>query len=278
MIKDSINLYNNYQYLNLRCYSCGSKNHITLYCRKFHGVFDRKHIIQKYLDHDKEFKKNFKRYDRRRFNARIDMEEVQEAASQIQVIQQNELYYESLKDEEVQYYSVGEEILDKNVYNPQPITYTVEPVQTKTINVPIESRSHSLLSLQQVMNNKSRRKTPNEVGEVHSFALTNYDSFYHNLNLDKVKNFEVYYPNNNITKLLVEHERQRLEKIVHMRLSFNAKHIGPLLVKSFRMNERRKTREVFNSQGSLNSSQIKDVMNSKRRRSSKTISWENCKK
>ena len=275
MIKDSINFYNNYQYLNLRCYSCGSKNHITLYCHKFHTVFDKKNIIQKYLEADKEFRKSFKRQDRRRFNARIDIEEAQEAASQIQVIQQNELYYESLKETDVQYYSEGEEILDKNVYNPQPITYTVEPIQTKTINLPIESRSQSLLSLQQVVNEKPRRRTPNELGEVHSFALTNYDSFYHNLNLDKVRNFEVYYPNNNITKLIVEHERRRLEKVVHMRLSFNAKHIGPLLVKSFRMNERRKTREAYNSQGSLNSSQIANIMSGKRRRSSKTISGVN---
>ena len=67
----------------------------------------------------------------------------------------------------------------------------------------------------------------------------NYDPYYHNLNLDRVRNFEVYFPNNNIIKLMVEFEKTRLEKLVQMRLGLIAKHISPLLIKSFRMNERK---------------------------------------
>jgi len=242
MIKDSITLYNNYQYLNLKCYSCGSKSHITLECPKFHCIWDRKKIIAKYREEEIEFRKNFIRIPRKRFHALTIIEELNEAVSQIQVIQQNELYVEEGQEEQVQIYSEGEEILDRNIYDPQPITYTVEPVQTKRISIP-RNQLTSLQSFQLVQQEK-RRRTANELGDVHSFAISNYDAYYHSLNLDRVKNFEVYYPNNNINKLLVGLEKTRLEKIVHMRLGVNAKHISPLLVKSFRMNERRKTREA----------------------------------
>lgn len=251
MIRDSITLYNNYQYLNLKCYSCGSKSHITLECPKFHLIWDRKKIVAKYREAEIEFRKNFIRMPRKRFNALMIIEELNEAVSQIQVIQQNELYVEDGQEENVQIYSEGEEILDRNIYDPQPITYTVEPIQTKRISIP-RNQLTSLQSFQLVQQEK-RRRTANELGDVHSFAISNYDAYYHSLNLDKVKNFEVYYPNNNINKLLVGMEKNRLEKIVHMRLGVNAKHISPLLVKSFRMNERRKTREAAAEAGRENS-------------------------
>lgn len=245
MIKDSITLYNNYQYLNLKCYSCGSKSHITLECPKFHCTWDRKKIISKYREQEIEFRKEFIRMPRKRFHALTIIEELNEAVSQIQVVQQNELYVEDEQEEHVQIYSEGEEILDRNIYDPQPITYTVEPVQTKAISIP-RNKLTSLQSFQLVQQQQQerRRRTANEIGDVHSFAISNYDAYYHSLNLDKVKNFEVYYPNNNISKLLVGMEKVRLEKIVHMRLGVNAKHISHLLVKSFRMNERRKTKEA----------------------------------
>ena len=176
-----------------------------------------------------------------------------EAASQIQIIQQNELYYESIITDRVHYYSEGEEILDKNIYNPQPILYTVESVQTKALNIAKQIKTSSSICLSGILMEKSKRKLINEPGAVKSFVVASYDPYCHNLNLDQVKNFEVYYPNNNITKLLVGMEKIRLEKMIQMRLQGRAKHIYPLLVKSFRMTERRKDSVIFQSQNSLNS-------------------------
>mmetsp|Transcript_39263 Transcript_39263/g.34939 ORF Transcript_39263/g.34939 Transcript_39263/m.34939 type:complete len:153 (+) Transcript_39263:1297-1755(+) len=76
--------------------------------------------------------------------------------------------------------------------------------------------------------------------EIEMFIIKNYDPFFKNINIDRVHNFELYFPNNNITRLMTEMERIRCEKILQRRLNLpNAKHIIPILVKGFRFHERK---------------------------------------
>ena len=250
MIKDNINIGGNFQYLNLRCYSCGSLTHITLNCHKFHAVFRKDQIITDYLEDYKYFRHDFKRRNRPRFHYLRDTDAMHEAASQIQIMQQNELYHESIITDRVQYYSEGEEILDRNIYNPQPILYNVEAVQTKALNIAKQTRTTSSICLSGRLMEKSRVKPMIEIGAVKSFVMASYDPYCHNLSLDQVKNFEVYYPNNNISKLSVGMEKIRMEKMIEMRLQGRAKHIYPLLVK---MTERRRDSAIFQSQNSSTS-------------------------
>lgn len=76
--------------------------------------------------------------------------------------------------------------------------------------------------------------------EIEMFIIKNYDPFFRNINIDRVQNFELYFPNHNITKLMTEMERIRCEKILIMRLKLtNSKHIIPILMKGFRFHERK---------------------------------------
>lgn len=51
MIFDSISLQlpEAYQYLDLRCYSCGHKNHVALHCPSIHASYKRNMVIQNHL-------------------------------------------------------------------------------------------------------------------------------------------------------------------------------------------------------------------------------------
>jgi len=253
MMSDSINLYGSYQYLNIRCYGCGSKNHIALTCPVIHGKFNKQQVISNYLQEQYEFQRNFKRSTkRRRFHAMRDMDLLQEAVSQIQINLQNELNF----DEEEQlnmldeYYSETDEILDNNIYDPQPIIYYDESGVERYFDPDNNKYWQKKLYRKPTLSKGDKRKAD----AIDLFIQKNYDPYYKSVNIDKVHNFEVYYPINNITKLITEFERIRMEKILQNRVGLKARHIMPLLIKGFKMNEKKQTRE--NSKTSLSKPKV----------------------
>ena len=172
---------------------------------------------------------------------RAILEQVQEASSQIQIRQQPEFKIESVMDDqfsaEIGSYSSIDEVLDRRIYDPMPLDYVEDTKFVKYLDVDEQYKpTVSLGTLQYAMQSKRARS---KIGEIEMFMKDNYDSYHHNLNLDRVRNFEVYFPQNNIIKMQVEFEKTRLENIVQMRLGLKAKHISPLLIKSFKMLERK---------------------------------------
>jgi len=241
MMKDSLNLYKNSQYVNLKCYSCGSVEHEVIRCPNLHVIVDPVEVIKEYLADEERFNKSFprkERKDRRRFHILKNLDLLSEAASQIQMGHQTEVHYTNeILDDEVGAlgsYSSIDEVLDRRIYDPQPLDYVEDTTHMKFLDLAGQYRPQSIGNLIQ---GPTSKRTRQKIGEIESFVKNNYDPYFHNLNIDKVKNFEVYFPNNNIAKLVVEFERVRLEKIVTMRLGVNAKHISTLLVKSLKMNE-----------------------------------------
>ena len=235
MMKDSMNLYKNSKYLNIECYSCGSVEHEISYCPNIHITIDRAKVIEKYLEDEAEFKRTFVRRQRQRFNTFKSIEQLNEAATQFQMGHQTEIQYsiDSSDPEEeemgaVSSYSSLDEVLDRKIYDPHPLDYVEDTDNVKILDM---SRNYVHIS------KKNRQK----VGQIETFMKNNYDPYYHNLNLDRVKNFEVYYPNNNIAKLMIEFEKRRLEKIVEMRLGIRAKHLCTFLAQGVRNTERKNT-------------------------------------
>ena len=78
MIKDSINLYNNFKYLNIRCYSCASLDHVVTKCPNLHVTVDPAEVIKTYLAEEAEFRVTFQRKPRTRFHAVASLEVLQE--------------------------------------------------------------------------------------------------------------------------------------------------------------------------------------------------------
>jgi len=247
MIEDSLRIYNSYQYLNTRCYSCGSKEHIALHCPTIHGRYNKSKVIQNYIKAEQDFKRNFKRRDRTRFHVLKSLDQLQEAASQIQISYQHELEF----DEEIIYYdenqfSETDEVLDKNLYDPQPIVYYDDEGMFKVFN-PDDNIFLKKTHKKSITKTSQEKKKPNEIDQ---FMIKNYDPYYKNISIDRVQNFEVYFPNHNITRLMIDFEKRRCEKILQMRVGTKATHIIPILVKSFKMHERRKANQQ-NPNGSL---------------------------
>lgn len=240
MIKDSINLYNNFKYLLIKCYSCGSLDHVVTHCPNLHVTVEPAEVIKAYLAEEESFRKNFPRRPRKRFHAVQSVEVLSEAASQVQIGHQTEVQYSmNSVDEELGpmgSYSSIDEILERRIYNIQPLDYVEDTTHMKFLDLAGAFRPQSTGTLAQLPPAKKNRQ---KIGEIETFMKNNYDPYYHNLNLDRVRNFEVYCPNNNIARLMTEFEKVRLEKIIEMRLGIKTKHISTLLVKSFRMNERK---------------------------------------
>ena len=243
MIRDSINLYKNTKYLSVPCNSCDSVNHIISECPDLHITIDPEKVIKAYIEEEREFKRNFLRRYKPRFSPLKNLEQLQEVASEVQLGHQNEgqedFEFDQDEDQKIGSYSSLDEVLDRKIYDPKPIDYVEDTTHIKFLDVSDTMKHVSVATLIHV---PASKKNWEKVGEIETFVRNSYDPFYCNLNLDKVKNFEVYYPNNNITKLAVEFEKIRLEKIVHKRLGKNANHIvSKLLVKGFRMNEKKKS-------------------------------------
>lgn len=243
MIKDSINLYENYKYLNLKCFSCGSELHTVANCPEMHVVINHQVAIQNYIEEYEDFKRTFNRRYRSRFSALKNLEQLQEAASQAQITHQNEQCYElDLEEEFVAQgeggsYSSVDEVLDRKIYDPKPLDFIADTVHMQYLDLTdAYRRQTSLGTMSQI---PASKRSKQKFGETEMFMRNNYDPYFHNLNLDRVCNFEVYYPNNNIARLMVDFERIRFEKIVQMRLGTKAKHISPLLMRGFRMFERK---------------------------------------
>lgn len=240
MIKDSINLYENNKYLNLKCLSCGQDGHLISRCPDLHLVLKQDEVIKEYLLEEMKFKQEFDRGERRKYNARKNLEHVQEAASQIQIGHQAEIQHDFSDEDDLVVagsYSSVDEVLDRKIYDPKPIDFVADTTHMKYLDLSDALKPPSIATLTQVPANAKRSRQ--RVGEIEMFVRNNYDPYFHNLNLDRVKNFEVYYPNNNINKLMIEFEKVRLEKIVEMRLGLRAKHISSLLIKGFKMYEKR---------------------------------------
>lgn len=230
----------------MTCKSCRSKDHTISRCPKLHFSIDRTEVIKKHLQQDKDFRQGFKRRYRTRVKPTAILEQVQEASSQIQIRQQPEFKIESVVDEEFQNehasYSSIDEVLDRRVYDPAPLDYVEDTKFMRYLDIE-ENYYKPIASIGTLQFATPRRARP-KVGEIEMFVKDNYDQYHHNLNLDRVRNFEVYFPNNNIIRMQIEFEKTRLENLVQMRLGLKAKHISPLLIKSFKMTERKNSLRI----------------------------------
>jgi hypothetical protein len=84
-----------------------------------------------------------------------------------------------------------------------------------------------------------KRKKKRQFDEFDYFIRHNYDPYYRNICIDSIKNFEVYYPNNNFARIKAGLDRKRIENIMQMRIGLKAKHILPLLIKGFKLDQKR---------------------------------------
>jgi len=220
-IKDTINLQHRFTNIEIRCFSCNEKGHLAKDCDRIHFVAKKEDIIERYLKREVNFRKKWKRLRRPKFSARGNIPKMAETA---EMIQEDYSDY-TLSDEEVSQDSL-DEILERN------LVVIPRAEQTDANSRKLERRNkstrHSAIALM------GEIITPHyghqgRASYTHSHTGTKEDNMtdYHRpstkiaglhdflfFNIDKVENFEVYYPQYNIRTLIQKFEKDRFQNLL----------------------------------------------------------------
>ncbi len=236
LIKDNLGLYKNSQNLvNVRCYLCGKSSHLALYCPIVHWFSSPLKVISKYLMEQEEFRRAFKRRDRERFSVYGRRKEFEEAAEKIQnsekydIVQNIKGFLLLEQEDDVESYSSIDEIMDRNIYDPEPLVFAGDLVQPKELEV--GSKYINIFGENEGEKYQKEvfvAKPKVEPGEIQAFVTRNYDAYLHNLNLDQAKSWEIYFPHNNIGVILDALEAERLRKLA------KAHHLPEVIIKNFK--------------------------------------------
>lgn len=219
---------------NVRCYLCGKSSHLAIYCPIVHWYKSPLKVISKYLLKQEEFRRSFKRRDRERFSAFGRVKESREAAEKIQNSEKYDIVQNIkgpllLGQEDAEAYSSTDEILDRNIYDPEPLVFAGDLVQSKELEVGSKYIN--------IFDEKEEEKYENEAfiarpkvepGEIQTFVTRQYDAYLHNLNLDQAKSWEIYFPHNNIQRILDDLEAERLKSVA------KAHHLSEGILKKFK--------------------------------------------
>lgn len=77
MVKDKLNLYDDYSAVQTKCFSCGHIDHTIVTCPILHFVPDRKRVIDEHIRDCAEERQSFKRRDRVKYHTLLQLEETQ---------------------------------------------------------------------------------------------------------------------------------------------------------------------------------------------------------
>jgi hypothetical protein len=204
-IQNNLIIYDNYEQISVQCYSCKEFGHIARLCPKTHCVFEREAVIRLYIQEQKRFMKNFRRKNRHRFNWRGSLQALEESAKWIQ----DDYGDRSLSEDELSQDSL-DLILEKNLI----LVPNAEINDMKSRRGNDNRRKSKKFTVdfnffQEIdhINNMLGDKISDESIEIHA----RNDHLY--FNIDRVENFELYFPHNNIQHQIRDLEKRRLEKI-----------------------------------------------------------------
>lgn len=233
MIKDQIQLQSNYAALNIECFSCKSTKHTVMKCPDLHYGVQKQKILEKYERELRMFGKKFERRKRGKGNFTF-----QKMQKRTQIFQRN-------------YQDILAEDMRENAKNTNDSFH--EPEKEK--HMPY-LRSNSIIGRGQyledfaeqfsIKNKRAKSLAPQEFTQhfqeqARMNQMNNFDNNSKDLRasednptFDKIKNFEIYFPHNNFSKIL------KLD--VKIRAELNARRQS-----LFQRREKTPTREPKNS-------------------------------
>jgi len=218
LMRDSMVMYNDYKFLvNVHCVLCGEKNHIALVCPIYHWYPEKEKVVENYLKKRARWARSFKRKDRPKISALGRLSDVQNAALTIQRMEASQLftrYRKKIREEDDFYsYSPTNDIFDRNLFRIPSFTFQADsqPPKKLAINENAGINSSDAQNIFECVETKPR------MGELERFVIKSYDAYYRNLNLDRVRNYEMYFPHNNILMISAQWEviRQRNIARIH---------------------------------------------------------------
>ncbi len=228
LIKDSINLEQTYTHLEIKCFSCGDKGHLARDCDKIHYVVKKQDIIENFLRKEAIFAKKWRRKRRPRYSARSNIPKMAETA---EMIQEDYSDY-TISDEEVSQDSL-DEILERNLvvlpraeitdFNSRKLERKNKSTRYSAIALmgeiitPHYMHHHQPGQTRGSYTSHTGTKEDNMTGPDHrpstkymGQGLQEFVFF----SIDKVENFEVYYPQYNIRTMIQRFEKERFQNML----------------------------------------------------------------
>jgi len=219
-IKDNINLYNDYTQLQLECYFCGTLNHIGRSCSDAHFKPNREEVITDFMNKEKAKMKKFKRRSHERFNPRENLKEL----TSIAVMIQEDYNDYTLSDEDLSQDSL-DNILERNLFlvpgaEMHDIKHRKIDRKRKSTRMSQNLLFEQLNNLNDIIGRRGSQMTSNlnqqDIPPQDPMVIKSNGEFIF-FSIDKVENFELYYPQNNIIKIITEFERSRFERLLESR-------------------------------------------------------------
>ena len=227
-------------------------SHLSIHCPIVHWYSSPLKVISKHLAEEAKVRSAFKRKTRERFSALGRIKELKEAAEKIQKsdnsdIKENIQELPILRQENIDSHSATDEILDRNIYDPEPLVFAGDLVESKELEV--GSKYIKSFGAKEEENKFKKEvviaKPKVEPGEIQAFVTRTYDPQLHNLNLDQAANFEIYFPHNNVQRILDAIESERLKRLAKKH------HLPEIIIKNFKFgidkNDPRTVRQDANS-------------------------------
>jgi len=267
MVKDKVNLYQDYKSIGTTCLICGTPSHIHLDCFASHLLGMKEEVIRQYRANRKQFDNLYERKPRRRFNAKTDHKEIQLRTKQYRMtesLKSHPVTQVDLTDKEkgkgkrrqisIQIHKDEENspLADKDY--PVERGQSKQSKQSKHESTSIDLSGEELESIQQYdrldvpksqkvfSENKGSKnhvtKASTTLQALMAGDLTqrqryrkvllenrglSEDDFmsteiWEEPQIDQIKNFQLYFPHNNFTKIMEQWEYNKKNK--------NRKHLG----------------------------------------------------
>jgi len=196
-IKDSINLYSKYDTLNIKCFGCDTSGHIIRECPKLQFYFNKIGVIQEYL---RELERFRRRFGRRPNRLVCKTQQILAGVAKIQKI-----------GDLIPTNSSSTNLASNSFPGVEdtPSRFLRTGRRLGTLEEQEQSYGFPPLDLLQGL----------ELGRVENYSPYyadnyNYNPFLQMQMFDKVDNFELYFPHNNIQKIVVEFEEKRIQAII----------------------------------------------------------------
>jgi len=226
VLKDQTNLLQDYACVGTQCWLCGDSHHIAGYCPKAHLCLDKQEVIQQHLEKTQEFYKNFKRNNRPKYHALTKLNETRKASGKIHSLRNQmttsmtevDSTLHDLRKSRKQISGPADDYLEgasedsQNIEGFYPTLVHANEEDAGFIRFKREKKFGS--NNKEVFNKSYTMKHQGEAAFSPLKVKLHEPKRYkiEEVVIDQVKNYEIYFPHNNITKVIEQIEYSRSRK------------------------------------------------------------------
>ena len=216
MLKDKTNILKDYSSIGEKCYVCNGESHLFRNCPETHLVIDKRSIIREHLKTTKSFEQKYKRKSRKRFHVLVKQRSVKTAILKIKTEdfmknqvttsmtdmdansseQNNRTRKDTIFAEEI------EEELD-HIELRKGQFYTLKRIKDFDTGVMRLVKERDIIKKSEMKRAVTMKQNgENAYASIHIQTVQDIRQSNDEVIVDQVRNYEIYFPHNNITKII----------------------------------------------------------------------------